>query len=271
MTESRFTTPALILRRYSLGETDRLLVLYTPERGLLRAGARGARRSKKRFGGILDLLYFLEVDLQKRKSDIHILENARLADPYRPLSEDLMLYATGCHLAEVATIFASEHHTDPAAFAVLTAGLDALCRGLEPGAVSRAVELHTLAAAGLTPRLANCGRTNRALREDEPTAFEPRHGGAVGRAVASAEAQPLSASARRRMAETLALPPEKAFSLVWEKEDLLAARAANIAMITYHAGRGLRVRSFAESATRYFRDHAVARRVEPEPLGRGQA
>ncbi|NLH49159.1 MAG: DNA repair protein RecO [Myxococcales bacterium] len=255
MAGRHFTTPAIVLRRYAFGESDRLVVLLTPGHGLVRALAKGQRRSFKRFGGILDLLYFLEADLTARKSEIQLLDAVRLADAYRPLSEDLMLYAAGCHLAEVAAAFASEMHADEQAFAALTGGLAELCRGTDPNRVGRVVELHTLRAAGLAPRLDTCGVTGRRLGESETVAFEPHHGGAVTAEKASLSSIRLSARARRTLQAILAADFAAALSLEWERADALAARTALAQMIAYHSGRVLKVRQFAEAAARFSRRH----------------
>lgn len=261
MSVKHLSTPALVLRRYPLGEADRLVVLFTPEHGLVRANAKGQRRSKKRFGGIIDLLYLLDVDLSRRRSEIWTLENARLADPYRPLSRDVMVFAAGCHLAEVAASFATEHHTDRAAFQALIAGLDAVCRGRDPGPVSRYVELATLQAAGLAPRLDRCGITGAVLKDDQSAAFESRHGGVVVSAKAHRDAPRCNAKTRRLLQDARNAAFDDAIALPWDKPSLRQARLALEAMITYHAGRALRARRFAENVTRFSRKHRSGKRV----------
>jgi len=49
-----FTTDALILRTYKLGETDRIVVFLTRDRGKKRGVAKNARKSFRRFGGGLE-------------------------------------------------------------------------------------------------------------------------------------------------------------------------------------------------------------------------
>src|SRR5881409_3764207 len=50
------TTDALILRTYKLGESDRLVVFLTRDRGKKRGVAKNARQSRRRFGGALEPL-----------------------------------------------------------------------------------------------------------------------------------------------------------------------------------------------------------------------
>jgi len=50
----RYTTEALILRTYKLGESDRIVVFLTRDRGKKRGVAKNARQSRRRFGGALE-------------------------------------------------------------------------------------------------------------------------------------------------------------------------------------------------------------------------
>src|ERR1700692_1225758 len=51
---SLHTTDALILRTYTLGESDRIVVFLTRDRGKKRGVAKNARQSRRRFGGALE-------------------------------------------------------------------------------------------------------------------------------------------------------------------------------------------------------------------------
>ena len=52
----QYTTDALILRSYQLGEADRIVVFLTRDRGKKRGVAKNARQSRRRFGGALEPL-----------------------------------------------------------------------------------------------------------------------------------------------------------------------------------------------------------------------
>src|SRR5918912_395761 len=57
-----YTTDALILRTYKLGESDRIVVFLTRDRGKKRGVAKNARQSRRRFGGALGYVgYFAEL------------------------------------------------------------------------------------------------------------------------------------------------------------------------------------------------------------------
>jgi recombinational DNA repair protein (RecF pathway) len=62
-----YTTDALILRTYKLGESDRIVVFLTRDRGKKRGVAKNARQSRRRFGGALEPLTYGRVGYVERE------------------------------------------------------------------------------------------------------------------------------------------------------------------------------------------------------------
>lgn len=66
-----YTTDALILRSYTLGESDRIVVFLTRDRGKKRGVAKNARQSRRRFGGALEPLTCGRVSyLERERRDL---------------------------------------------------------------------------------------------------------------------------------------------------------------------------------------------------------
>src|SRR5215217_4983178 len=63
-------TEGIVLRGIRYGEADRVLHLYTPERGRVSAIAKGVRRAKSRFGGRLEPFFRLQLVLYEGRSDL---------------------------------------------------------------------------------------------------------------------------------------------------------------------------------------------------------
>ena len=55
-TPRTYKTEGVVIRQIPLGEADRILTLYTPDMGKIRAVAKGVRRTKSKLGGHLELL-----------------------------------------------------------------------------------------------------------------------------------------------------------------------------------------------------------------------
>src|SRR5213080_1014148 len=62
-----YTTDALILRTYTLGESDRIVVFLTRDRGKKRGVAKNARQSRRRFGGALEPMTYGRVAYFERE------------------------------------------------------------------------------------------------------------------------------------------------------------------------------------------------------------
>ena len=54
---------AVVLRQHKLGEADRIVTLLTRQHGLVRAVAKGVRRTKSKFGARLEPFAHIDVQL----------------------------------------------------------------------------------------------------------------------------------------------------------------------------------------------------------------
>ena len=70
------------------GEADRILHLYTPQRGRVSAIAKGVRRAKSRFGGRLEPFFRLQLVLYEGRSDLLTVTSAETLAGHRRLRED---------------------------------------------------------------------------------------------------------------------------------------------------------------------------------------
>lgn len=81
---------ALLLKRTDFRELDVIVTLFTARYGKIQALARGARRSRKRFGGALEPIHTLDVDLQEpKRGDFFELSQASVLKPRLTLPQSL--------------------------------------------------------------------------------------------------------------------------------------------------------------------------------------
>ena len=76
-------TEGVVLRSLRYGEADRILHLYTPERGRVGAIAKGVRRARSRFGGRLEPFFRLHLVLHEGRSDLLTVTAAETVAGYR--------------------------------------------------------------------------------------------------------------------------------------------------------------------------------------------
>ena len=120
-------TRALVLRCFDQRESDRLIHLYTESCGRVSVIAKGARRSRRRFPGVLEILTLLDVRIvDPPRASMMRLEGARLAAPFEGLVNDLGRYAIACQLLELLDRLTGEREANPELFHFAVGVLDVL-------------------------------------------------------------------------------------------------------------------------------------------------
>lgn len=241
-------TQAIVLRIVDFGESDRIAHLLTPRTARLTVIAKGAKRSRKRFPGALDLLHLLEVRIERRRpTSMARLEQARLLDSWNELRTHPRRFALACHLAELVDRLAPEGAGGREAselFAVTLAALRAVA-AREPDARLRVLlELRVLAAAGLRPELVRCVRCGRDAFADggATVAFHVGEGGPLCRACQRDDTASLAvhAGTLRALEQGLRLPIERLDRLAIGPVPTAEARALLERFLRFHVGVELR-------------------------------
>ena len=93
-----YTTDALILRTYKLGESDRIVVFLTRDRGKKRGVAKNARQSRRRFGGALEPMTCGRVGVRRARA-----ARPGVLDYVEPMRSPLVGGATARRSATSAT------------------------------------------------------------------------------------------------------------------------------------------------------------------------
>ncbi|MGA2505452.1 MAG: DNA repair protein RecO [Anaerolineales bacterium] len=160
-----FRVEGVVLRHADWGETDRLLTLYTRERGKVRAIAKGARKIRSRKAGHLEP--FTHVTLQLARShDLPIVTQADTLDAYLPIHENLVKTSQAAYIVELLDRFTYEDDTENyGIFRLLTEVLSRLEKESDPWLAIRYYEVRLLDLLGYRPHwfeCANCGREIKA-------------------------------------------------------------------------------------------------------------
>ena len=166
MTDRLYRTDAIILRRSDFGEADRLLTVFTPERGKLRLLAKGVRKTTSRKAGHVELFMLTDMLIaQGRTWDI--ISQAEIVEPYRDLRDDLDKTSYAYYLAELVDRFTEEHDANAPLFELLAVTLAHLSHTDDAFIVLRYFELHLLSLTGFQPQLHFCVTCNKALEPVE--------------------------------------------------------------------------------------------------------
>ena len=178
-----YSTEAVVLRSLRLGEADRIVHLYTLERGRVGAVAKGIRRTKSRFGGRLEPLSHVSLQLYQGSSELQTVTGVDLVRPHDVVRGDGYRLNVGLIGAEAMLRLFPEQERNERAFTALTRFLDALDDStlqaerpaLDPIVLS--FQLKLLWLSGYLPHVtscAECGADDVAL-----VGYSPQAGGAV--------------------------------------------------------------------------------------------
>ncbi len=163
MTNERlYRTDAVILRRADFGEADRLLTVFTPERGKLRLLAKGVRKTTSRKAGHVELFMLTDM-LIAQGNTWDIVSQAEIVEPFRDLREDLDRTSHAYYLAELVDRFTEEHDPNAPLFQLMTTTLAHLSHDADSFLSLRYFELHLLSLTGFQPQLHFCVACGEAL------------------------------------------------------------------------------------------------------------
>lgn len=118
----QYKTRAIVLKTNKLGEADKILSLYSPDYGLIRAVAKGAYKSSNKHGGKAQVLSLSEFMLAKGRN-LDIVVQAELVDDFRELRKDYDALAIACFFADVLESLAVEDNHYSEHFELLYASL----------------------------------------------------------------------------------------------------------------------------------------------------
>jgi DNA repair protein RecO (recombination protein O) len=151
-------TRAVLLNSAALRESDLLAVFYTLKLGKVRALVKGAKRSRKRFLGIMLHLNELEIELAPlRGREIEFrLENADLVRSRLSLALNLEKLACAFALAELVEKASPEMESDPELFRLLNDGIDAVSTPKSHREAFCQFQLDILNRLGYLPALDRC-------------------------------------------------------------------------------------------------------------------
>lgn len=166
-----------MVRSYDFGEADRIIVLLTRDRGLVRGVAKGVRRSKSRFGSRLQVLVELDVQLYEGRS----LHSITAADTVQFLAagviDDFTRYTAALGVLEAAERLSESFHGEHAQLYDLAVGcLGEVQQAPDPVLVLDTFILQATTLSGWAPSLFHCGSCGR---PGPHHAFHTRAGGAV--------------------------------------------------------------------------------------------
>ena len=160
------TAEAVVLRQYTLGEADRIIVFFAREFGKLRAVARGARKLKSRFGGSLES--FNQVQLQfflKERADLARIERCDIVHAFLVQGMDLDRLYAFTYFSEIIQEIVQDNSPNYPLYRLFISSLSAGEKAGISWALIHYFELWALKLSGLLPNYGTCSTCGKCVKD----------------------------------------------------------------------------------------------------------
>lgn len=175
-----FETEALVLKQFDLGESDRLITLYTKERGKLKAVAKGARKGKRSRSGLVLPFSYHNFTLYKGKSlaKINHIESIAMNSKLR---EDLDYMAYASVVSEYIERAGLEDEADQALFSLLAVILEKMAQAEKEELLFyfTVFKAKLLLLLGVKPEIENCTVCGDRVNLKGSTPLSVEEGGSI--------------------------------------------------------------------------------------------
>lgn len=229
---------AFTISTIDYGDSDRIVSLFTLEQGRLRAFARGARKSRKRFGAALEP--FARIEVQVRiKEGLSGLVQADIHSIYPHIRNDLEKIAHALYACELVDSITAESQPLPRLYRLFAAYLDRLETAPAQEDERRFFEINLLNILGYRPALENCSRCGTSYGTRGAILLE---GGELCCGPCAAPGRPLSDATLKNLQACLGTGTFGSIPL--QPDVLIQAGALLDDAISAHTGRRLKSLNF---------------------------
>lgn len=157
---------AIVLRQYSLADSDRIVVFITREFGKIRAAAQGAKKPKNRLSGGLEPLSHVRLEFYSREGrDLSQVRQVEIIHSYLGRNPSLKQVYAFIYFSEIINEMVQDNQPNPLLFRLLLASLKA-GEQCPPGRqLVRYFEIWCLKLSGLLPNYAYCSNCGKCVKD----------------------------------------------------------------------------------------------------------
>ncbi|MFQ5934136.1 MAG: DNA repair protein RecO [Dehalococcoidia bacterium] len=160
-----YKTEAIVLKHAPLGDTDKILTLYTPHLGKVRAIAKGVRRPRSKLAGHVEPLTRSAMMIAQGQN-LDVVTQSQTIDGFVSLKGDLRRISQAMYAAELLDLFTVQDDANPSLYQAFHSTLETLGRGPGGTTVLRHFELRLLDVLGFKPQMRDCISCGALLSHD---------------------------------------------------------------------------------------------------------
>lgn len=105
--QNSFVTDAINLKSYNLSESDKIVVMYSKEKGLIRGVAKGVKKTKSKLGARMDLLVANTLMVHKGRN-LNTICQAEVVNSFYKTRQDMDKICYSMYVTEVVNNFGIE-------------------------------------------------------------------------------------------------------------------------------------------------------------------
>lgn len=148
---------AFVLKSLKYGESDKIVTFFSKNSGKIKGVAKGASRSRKRFGGTLEPLTEVRVTyFEKEGRELARIDHCDLLQSHVGIQKQLRYYYALSYIAEITDLFSRVNEKDETYYRLIKAIVKSLEEGQALAICIRYFEIWTLKLQGLLPSLMHC-------------------------------------------------------------------------------------------------------------------
>ena len=173
-------SPAVIIRSLDFAEWDKLVTFFTRDFGKLKGVAKGAKRSRKRFGSALEPLTYATVSFfEKERAQLVRLDRCEIIESFTLIHNDVLLIGYASYLGELVNEMVAEREANRELFELLITFLSLLNEKDFREEFIRIFELRLLSLAGYQPEFGVCVMCRKEVNGTREHNFSQQKGGLI--------------------------------------------------------------------------------------------
>ncbi len=178
--KEQFTTNVINLKSYNISEADKIMVMYSKEKGIIRAVAKGIKKTTSKLGGRMDLLVANKLMLNKG-NNLDTICQAEALNTFYKLRCDMNKLFYSMYCSEIVSNFGIEN--DPNSeeiFNLFYTFLETISNASTKEQIMLCVlkfQLKIMDITGYAIQLLSCVRCNNSVKNEEELYFSIEHGG----------------------------------------------------------------------------------------------
>ena len=184
-----FSTPAIMLRSIDHGDYDLIIKFLTLKQGKVTVIAKHAKKSKKRFSGILELFSVLQIVYKTGKGrGLYLLQEGSLKEPFIKIRGDIKKTAYASYWTEIINQWLEEGTRQESIYYLFRHVLQSLDSGRIPEeALSILFQIRFMRISGFSPNISRCSTCGIEIdkMEGNRVLFDLAKGGIVCKGCAS--------------------------------------------------------------------------------------